>query len=51
MINGLNEGDNLPIYHGPDLAVICNGEIYNFKQLETEHALKYTTNNDCESAI
>jgi asparagine synthase (glutamine-hydrolysing) len=46
-INGLNDESNQPIvYH--DMALICNGEIYNYRELYAEMGITPTTNSDCE---
>lgn len=46
-INGLSDASNQPLVRG-SLRLICNGEIYNFKQLfETLH-MNPTTESDCE---
>jgi asparagine synthase (glutamine-hydrolysing) len=46
-INGLNEGSNQPITIN-DISVICNGEIYNYKELYNMMGVKPTTDSDCE---
>ena len=46
-INGLNEVSNQPISHNK-LKLICNGEIYNFKQLFESFKIVPKTNSDCE---
>jgi asparagine synthase (glutamine-hydrolysing) len=45
-----NKGDQPFTYVLEDriLYVICNGEIYNYKQLATEHDLQLTSGSDCE---
>ena len=46
-INGLDEESHQPItFNGCKL--ICNGEIYNYKQLYTENDIVPKTNSDCE---
>lgn len=48
MINGLDEGSNEPLCDG-DLTLICNGEIFNWKDLYQSHpSWKKRTSNDCE---
>jgi len=42
-INGLNAESNQPITKG-DLSIICNGEIYNYKEL---YGLMQEANTDC----
>jgi asparagine synthase (glutamine-hydrolysing) len=49
-INGLNEESNQPIQHG-DIWLICNGEIYNYKELYADIDVKPITNSDCEVII
>jgi asparagine synthase (glutamine-hydrolysing) len=46
-INGLTTQSNQPIHHN-NVILICNGEIYNFKQLATDHNIELKTNSDCE---
>jgi asparagine synthase (glutamine-hydrolysing) len=46
-INGLNEESNQPIYYN-NLVLICNGEIFNYKELIEEYKLDVKTNSDCE---
>lgn len=45
-INGLSESGMQPFTKGP-LTWICNGEIYNFKQLEAELGWKTSGSSDC----
>jgi asparagine synthase (glutamine-hydrolysing) len=49
-INGLDDVSNQPIIID-DIALICNGEIYNFKQLYSDMNVKPATNSDCEVII
>jgi asparagine synthase (glutamine-hydrolysing) len=49
-INGLDNISNQPIIID-EIAVICNGEIYNYKQLYKEMNITPTTNSDCEVII
>tara|TARA_B100001063_G_scaffold66696_1_gene60687 strand:- start:337 stop:2064 length:1728 start_codon:yes stop_codon:yes gene_type:complete len=49
-INGLDEISNQPITLG-NITVICNGEIYNYKELYFEYGFQSTTNSDCEIII
>lgn len=49
-INGLNSQSNQPIVF-KDIVLICNGEIYNFKQLYKSMNVKPTTDSDCEVII
>jgi len=46
-INGLNNTSNQPLVRG-SLRLICNGEIYNFKQLYDMLHMNATTQSDCE---
>lgn len=46
-INGLDEGSNQPIQVG-NVTLICNGEIYNYKQLLKNIGVIPKTNSDCE---
>lgn len=49
-INGLDDISNQPLYHPNNnkLALICNGEIFNFEKLRDEHKFDYKSNSDCE---
>jgi asparagine synthase (glutamine-hydrolysing) len=49
-INGLNSESNQPIVIN-DIVLICNGEIYNYKQLYNTLNIKPTTDSDCEVII
>lgn len=49
-INGLDEESNQPLVIDR-VAVICNGEIYNYKELYAEHGIVPRTNSDCEVII
>lgn len=46
-INGLDEISNQPIIIN-NVAMICNGEIYNYKELYKTHNISPSTNSDCE---
>ena len=46
-INGLNSESNQPIIIG-DIALICNGEIYNYRDLYEMMDIDPTTDSDCE---
>ena len=46
-INGLDEISNQPFKLG-DITLICNGEIYNYKQLAIDNNIVTTSNSDCE---
>ena len=49
-INGIDEGSNQPI-EIDNIKLICNGEIYNYKQLFNTMNIKPKTNSDCEIII
>ena len=49
-INGLNEQSNQPLVFN-DIVLICNGEIYNYKQLYKYMNVEPTTGSDCEVII
>ena len=49
-INGLNDVSNQPIVID-DVILICNGEIYNYKQLYEAMSVKPKTQSDCEVII
>ena len=49
-INGLNETSNQPIVVD-DVVLICNGEIYNYKQLYKIMGVEPKTHSDCEVII
>jgi asparagine synthase (glutamine-hydrolysing) len=49
-INGLNSGSNQPIVKD-DIHMICNGEIYNYKELLEEMGIAPKTDSDCEVLI
>ena len=49
-INGLNNESNQPIVYN-DIVLICNGEIYNYKQLYKYMNVTPTTDSDCEVII
>lgn len=53
-INGLDKGSHQPIIYN-NVAVICNGEIYNYKVLydlcDEDNDAQPTTNSDCEIII
>lgn len=46
-INGLDQQSGQP-FENEDCVVICNGEIYNHKQLSEKYKLKMKTKSDCE---
>jgi asparagine synthase (glutamine-hydrolysing) len=45
----LATGDQ-PLFAGP-LALVANGEIYNFRELRESLPVKFTTNSDCEPPL
>jgi asparagine synthase (glutamine-hydrolysing) len=49
-INGLNDDSNQPIIIN-DIAIICNGEIYNYKELYKSMNVRPKTHSDCEVII
>jgi asparagine synthase (glutamine-hydrolysing) len=49
-INGLNDNSNQPIIIN-DIAIICNGEIYNYKELYKSMNVRPKTDSDCEVII
>ena len=49
-INGLNSESNQPIKYN-DITLICNGEIYNYRELYKEMGINPTTDSDCEVII
>ena len=49
-INGLNTNSNQPFYKN-GIYLICNGEIYNFKELYNNIGIKPETESDCEIII
>jgi len=49
-INGLNEASNQPLVIN-DIVLICNGEIYNYKELYKTMNITPTTGSDCEVII
>ncbi|KAG9397157.1 hypothetical protein J8273_1066 [Carpediemonas membranifera] len=46
-INGLDEGSHQPL-RTEGLGLVCNGEIYNYRQLRKQFDLPTTTHSDCE---
>jgi asparagine synthase (glutamine-hydrolysing) len=49
-INGLNNESNQPLIIN-DIVLLCNGEIYNYKQLYSYIGVTPTTGSDCEVII
>lgn len=49
-INGLNSESNQPMYHD-NIILICNGEIYNYKELYEQMNIVPDTQSDCEVII
>lgn len=51
IMDPLNKESNQPFFGGPtqtEIVLICNGEIYNYKELIQEYGLKCKTQSDCE---
>ena len=49
-INGLNSASNQPLIQD-DILLICNGEIYNYKELYSLMGIQSKTESDCEVII
>jgi asparagine synthase (glutamine-hydrolysing) len=49
-INGLDEKSNQPMKLN-NIVLLCNGEIYNYKQLAKDYNIDLQTNSDCEVII
>lgn len=49
-INGLTPGGNQPMNIN-GISLICNGEIYNYKELASEYDIELITGSDCEIII
>jgi len=49
-INGLDEGSNQP-FEQQDVVLMCNGEIYNYKELAKVYSCTLRTHSDCEIII
>ena len=49
-INGLNDESNQPLIID-DIVLICNGEIYNYKDLYNFMGVEARTGSDCEVII
>lgn len=47
-INGLNSESHQPLNIEDKYSLICNGEIYNYKELYAEMKIKPETDSDCE---
>jgi len=47
-INDLTEAGNQPFIYDNKYILICNGEIYNHKELEDRYEIKTTSHSDCE---
>lgn len=51
-INGLDSGSDQPFRfmtaEGQEIILVCNGEIYNYRELAQKHGLVYKTHSDCE---
>ena len=49
-INGLDKKSNQPIFFN-NISLICNGEIYNYKEIYKDLKITPTTKSDCEVII
>ena len=49
-INGIDSKSNQP-FDINNIKLICNGEIYNFRELAKDNDITMTTNSDCEIII
>lgn len=49
-INGLNSISDQPIFY-KDYVLICNGEIFNYKELIKKYSLEVNTQSDCEVIV
>ena len=49
-INGLDKESGQPMNFA-DCSLMCNGEIYNFKELAVEYGIELKTHSDCEIII
>ena len=49
-INGLDSSSNQP-FEQDDIILVCNGEIYNHKQLNSDYGFVPKSNSDCEVII
>ena len=49
-INDLSEAGNQPLYHpnNSNILLICNGEIFNYKELCLQNNFKMNSSSDCE---
>jgi asparagine synthase (glutamine-hydrolysing) len=50
-INDLSNEGMQPFTSGNNITMMCNGEIYNHKELRQEYNLECTSNSDCEVII
>lgn len=50
VINGIDSESDQPLIIG-NIVLICNGEIYNYKELYENIPIEQTTNSDCEIII
>lgn len=47
-INDMSNLGNQPLYYDENLLLICNGEIYNWKELACKYNLQTKSRSDCE---
>lgn len=47
-INGLNPEGMQPMRYKNEITWVCNGEIYNWKDIATRHTFELTSGSDCE---
>lgn len=47
-VNGLDAISNQPLYHPSGIVLICNGELYTYKELAKQYDFDYKSNSDCE---
>ena len=46
-INDMSSSGNQPMQNGKNV-LICNGEIYNYKELKSKYSFQCSSNSDCE---
>ena len=50
-INGIDEESHQPLTNGDGIFLVCNGEIYNYKEIYDQEGFVSMTNSDCEVII